>query len=467
MLFNYLFARRHGGTYIVRLEDTDQERYVPEAADRLLEGMDWLGLRPDEGFGAEGKGEVGEFGPYIQSQRRDIYQKWVNELIDQGKAYYCFSTKEELAEMRAKCEAEKRPPRYDGRFRDFDPKEAKRRAESGEPHVVRLKMPQEGKVTGKDLVYGDVTFDYSEYDDHVIMKSDGLPTYHLASVVDDHLMEITHVFRGEEWMPSWPRHIACYEAFGWTPPEFIHLPVILGQDKQKLSKRHGAKFVLQYRDEGYLPEAILNFIAFLGWNPKTTQEFFLLEELAAAFDISGINRSNPVFDGNRLDFVNGRYMRELPVSDIVARLSDQLKGVGAPVDEQPDLVESAVLTVKDRAKQLAEIPDYVSFYFNRPKPDADMLTWKEQSKADCARLIDFALGGFNEVADQDWNASEIQVMLQNRIEHADCQTGEMLWPVRVALSGLKASPSPFEIAAVLGRVETIARLQAAVDALSS
>lgn len=468
MLFNYLFARHHGGTYIMRLEDTDQERYVPEAADRLVEGMRWLGLGPDEGFGSNPDGEdSGDFGPYVQSERREIYQDWTQKLIESGRAYYCFATKEELAEMRAKCEAEKRPPRYDGRFRDYDPVEAARRVAAGEPHVVRLKMPQSGKVTGRDLVYGDVTFDYAEYDDHVIMKSDGLPTYHLASVIDDHLMEITHVFRGEEWMPSWPRHLACYDAFGWTPPEFLHLPVILGKDKQKLSKRHGAKFVLQYREEGYLPEAILNYIAFLGWNPKTTQEFFLLDELVAAFDAAGINKSNPIFDGDRLDFVNGRYLRELTPAQIVERLADRLRAVGAPLDERPDQVEAAVKTVRDRAKHLTEIPEFTSFYWQRPTVDATLLPWKEQAPAECRRLLEFALGGFQELSDKEWAESDIQVMLQNRVERADCRTGEMLWPVRVALSGLAASPSPFEIAAVLGREETVARLEAAIAVLSS
>ena len=468
MLFNYLFARHYGGTYIVRIEDTDQERYVPEAVDRLVEGMRWLGLAPDEGFASNPDGDdFGQCGPYVQSERRAIYQEWTKKLIDSGRAYYCFATKDELAEIRARCEAEKRPPRYDGRFRDYDPVEAARRVAAGEPHVVRLKMPQSGKVTGHDLVFGDVTFDYAEYDDHVIMKSDGLPTYHLASVVDDHLMEITHVFRGEEWMPSWPRHLACYEAFGWQAPEFLHLPVILGSDKQKLSKRHGAKFVLQYREEGYLPEAVLNYVAFLGWNPKTTQEFFLLDELAAAFEASGINKSNPVFDGTRLDFVNGRYLRELSPAQIVERLAEELRAVNAPLDDRPQQVEAAVRTVRDRAKHLTDIPDYLRFYFNRPDVDASLLPWKEQPLAECRRLLDFALGGFAGLSDHEWNESDIQVMLQGRIEQADCRPGEMLWPVRVALSGAAASPSPFEIAAVLGREETIARLTAAISSLSS
>lgn len=468
MLFNYLFARHHGGTYIMRLEDTDQERYVPEAADRLVEGMRWLGLQPDEGFGSNPNGpDKGDFGPYVQSERRAIYQEWTDKLIADGKAYYCFATKDELAEMRAKCEAEKRPPRYDGRYRDYDVAEAAKRVAAGEPHVVRLKMPQSGEVTGHDLVYGDVTFNYTEYDDHVIMKSDGLPTYHLASVVDDHLMEISHVFRGEEWMPSWPRHLACYEAFGWTPPQFLHLPVILGQDKQKLSKRHGAKFVLQYREEGYLPEAILNYIAFLGWNPKTTQEFFLLDELAAVFDAPGINKSNPVFDGDRLDFVNGRYLRELTPDHIIERLAAELRAVGAPVDDNQVQVAAAIEVVRDRAKRLHDIPSYIEFFFKRPAADAKLLPWKTQEPAECRRLLDFALGGFQELSDDEWDAASIQVMLQNRIEHADCQTGEMLWPVRVALSGQAASPSPFDIAAVLGRDETVARLEAAMAALSS
>lgn len=468
MLFNYLFARRHGGTYIVRLEDTDQERYVPEAADRLQETMEWLGLVPDEGFGAsgrEGEQEVGDYGPYIQSQRREIYQEWAQKLVEAGRAYYCFATPAELTAMREQAVKEKRPPRYDGRFRDYDPAEAAARVAAGEPHVIRLKMPQKGEVTGEDAVYGPITFAYAEYDDHVILKSDGLPTYHLASVVDDHLMNITHVFRGEEWIPSWPRHLACYGAFGWEPPQFVHLPVILGSDKQKLSKRHGAKFALDYRAEGYLPEAILNFVAFLGWNPKTTQEFFLLEELANVFDLAGINKSNPIFDPVRLDFMNGRYLQQLDPAELRDRLAAELTKLGAPVTELPDQVASAIATVQERAKRLNEIPEYVDFYFQLPNYEAEIIPWKKQDPADARRLLEFAMGGFEELLENEWTSSSIQLMLMARIGRAGCQNGELLWPVRVALSGLKASPSPFDIAAVLGKEETLRRLRHAIDLL--
>lgn len=463
-LYAALFAVARKGTFILRVEDTDQERKVEGSIERMLEGLNWLGINPAEGVMLEeGKlVERGDFGPYHQSDRREIYQKYADQLIAEGKAYYCFATKEELDEMRAKQQQNHQPPRYDGRFRDLDPAEAKKRIAAGEKYVIRFKLPQKGTVIGRDEVHGDITFDYQQFDDHVIIKADGLPTYHFANVVDDHLMQITHVFRGEEWISSWPRHIATYEAFGWEQPNYIHLSLILGPDKQKLSKRHGAETVLAYRDKGYLPEAIVNVLAFLGWNPKTTQEFFLWDDLVAAFDTTGINKANPVFDAVRLSYVNGHFMRELSVEGLVERAKPFLVAAKIPTKDTAKL-QAAVATVQERARTLQEIPGLIKFYYDTPKPDPDLIRFKKQEPADTARLLDWAVAGADEL--NEWDLKSIEASWRDRIEQAEIGAGELLWPVRAALTGEKASPGAFEVAAVLGKEETIKRLRAAIAVL--
>lgn len=468
LLFQVLFARKQGGTFILRIEDTDQERLVKGSVERLLESMQWLGIEPDEGVCLiDGKvSEKGDFGPYTQTKRKETYQKYADQLLKEGKAYRCFATKEELDEMRKEQQAKHLPPRYDGRYRDFDPQESAAKAEKGEPFVIRFKMPEKGKVTAKDVVYGDIDFDYDQFDDHVIIKSDGLPTYHFASVVDDHEMQISHVFRGEEWISSWPRHIATYEAFGWDKPIFIHLPIVLGSDKQKLSKRHGAQTILQYRDDGYLAEAIINHLAFLGWNPKTDQELFLWDELVDAFDITGINKANPVFDAEKLDYLNGKYIRDLSVEGLVARTLPWLSKADWFKSVDGKQLQLAVKSVQERARKLTEIPELIKFYFDEPKIDLELIPFKKQEKSECARVMDWAVVGLSTIPETDWNLDIIERELRSRIEEADIKVGEMLWPMRAALTGEKASPGAFEVAEVLGKEETIKRLKRAMELLN-
>lgn len=465
-LFQMLLARSRGGTFVLRVEDTDQEREVEGSVERMLEGLSWLGIVPDEGVRLDGEKvvEKGDLGPYRQSDRRELYAQYALQLVNEGKAYYCFATKDELEQMRQEQQKNHQPPRYDGRSRNLDPIEAANRVAAGESHVIRLKMPTEGSVTGHDQVYGDVTFDFAQFDDHVIMKADGLPTYHFASVVDDHLMQISHVIRGEEWISSWPRHLATYAAFGWELPIFAHLPIILGTDKQKLAKRHGAATVLHYRAAGYLPEAIVNTLAFLGWNPKTTQEFFLMDDLIAAFDLTGINKANPVFDVTRLDYVNGHLLRELSVDGLVERALPFITAAGIPTDDAEKL-KASVETVQDRARTLAEIPTLIALYYTAPKPDVTLIPFKKQEPADTARLLEWAIEGARELS--EWNYETVETEWRARIEEAGIGAGELLWPIRAALTGEKASPGAFEVAVVLGQEETIKRLQAAVTALRS
>lgn len=463
-LFQALFAAARGGTFILRVEDTDTERKIEGSIERMLEALHWLGINPDEGVMLQdGKLiERGEAGPYHQSARRKLYDQYAAQLIKEGKAYYCFASKEELDEMRAKQQKQHLPPRYDGRYRDLDPAAAAKRVAAGESHVIRFKMPLEGTVTGHDLVFGDITFDYKQFDDHIIIKADGLPTYHFAGVVDDHLMQITHVFRGEEWISSWPRHLATYTAFGWELPEFVHLSLIFGPDHTKLSKRHGAQTALAYRDQGYLPEAVVNVLAFLGWNPKTTDEFFYWDDLVAAFDIKGINKANPIFDAVKLDHVNGHFLRELTNEGLLERARPWLEEADIPLTDTQMLL-AALATVKERAKTLAELPELMKFYFTAPAPDRALIIFKKQDPADTARLLEWAIEGAKKLP--DWTYDAIETEWRARIEEAGVGAGEMLWPIRAALTGEKASPGAFEVAVVLGRDETVKRLAAAVTAL--
>ncbi len=466
MLFAVLFARHHDGTFILRIEDTDQERLVPGSVEYILNTLAWLGVKPDEGVMFDDSNQLtekGDFGPYTQSKRQAIYQKYADQLVKEGKAYRCFATKEELELMRAEQIKAKQPPRYDGRYRDLDPAEAERRAAGGEPFVIRFKMPQSGKVTAHDTVYGDITSDYAEQDDHIIIKSDGLPTYHFACVVDDHLMKISHVIRGQEWISSWPRHIATYEAFGWSMPQFTHVPLIFGPDKAKLSKRHGAKTVLAYKEEGFLPEAVVNYLVFLGWSPKTTQEFFLWDELVAAFDLQGINKANPVFDQVKLEYINGVYLRQLPVEELLLKAEEWLAQTSWFAQADRTYLNKAIESVHERVKSLVELPELLDFYFNRPAPNIQLIPFKSQPPAEAARLLDLAATGLKEI--RNWNKEEIETHLRHRIEQADCKPGEMLWPMRAALTGQPTSPGAFEVAEVLGQTETLVRLDAAVNAL--
>lgn len=466
-LFQALFAASQNGTFILRVEDTDQTREVEGSVEHMLEGLAWLSITPDEGVMLTADGaltEKGDFGPYHQTARRELYDQYAAQLIKEGKAYYCFASKEELDEMRAKQQEQHLPPRYDGRYRDLDPAEAAKRVEAGESHVIRFKMPLEGTVTGHDLVFGDITFDYAQFDDHIIIKADGLPTYHFAGVVDDHLMQISHVFRGEEWISSWPRHLATYAAFNWDLPEFVHLSLIFGSDHSKLSKRHGAQTVLAYRDQGYLPEAIVNVLAFLGWNPKTTDEFFYWDDLVAAFDIKGINKANPIFDPVKLDHVNGHFLRELTNEGLLERALPWLEAAEVPLTDTP-MVLAALATVKERAKTLAELPELMKFYFSTPAPDPELIRFKKQESAETARLLEWAITGAQAL--KEWNYETVETEWRARIEEAGVGAGEMLWPVRAALTGEKASPGAFEVAVVLGQDETVKRLQAAVDALKA
>ena len=319
-LWSWLHARHHGGTFIVRFEDTDQSRTVPGSLERILESLRWLGLDWDEGPDIGGP-----FAPYVQSQRLDHYRPEAERLLASGDAYRCFCTPELLAETRKRQQAEHRPTGYEGTCRALASEEAESRAASGEPHAVRFRMPDEGVTTFEDALRGEISVENAVLDDFIILKSDGFPTYHLAAIVDDHEMEITHVVRGDEWLPSAPRHVRVFEALGYDLPGFVHTPVILGPDGGKLSKRHGAKSMLEYADEGYLPDAVLNFMATISWSLDDHTEIFSRAQLIAAFDLADLNPSAAHFNTEKLEWMSGVYMREMPADGLAALFTERLE----------------------------------------------------------------------------------------------------------------------------------------------
>lgn len=482
-LFNYLFARKHGGTLILRIEDTDRNRFVEGAAERLMESLHALGIFYDEGVfpeGAEPEGTgthgserypgavcVGGAGPYIQSERLDIYKEYAEKLVESGKAYRCFCTPERLTELREAQAADKLPPKYDKRCRSLSTLEVKRRMDAGEPSVIRLDVPDDrGDIVFRDAVRGEVRINAGVIDDQVLMKSDGYPTYHLASVVDDYLMDISHVIRGEEWLPSTPKHILLYEAFGWEIPEFAHLPLLLNPDKSKLSKRQGDVAVEDYLRKGYLPEALVNFVALLGWNPGqgSTQEIFSLDELVAAFDMAQVHKSGAVFDLRKLDWLNARYIKDLPTGALVARAKPIMETKewfrNAPDERKTDEYVGRVLAVEqERLETFDEAGEGNPFFFAEPVVDPEMLPWKGNSAEDTEASLERARKILAQVPDEDWTRGKIGEIL---LDAAGDKRGDFLWPLRVALSGAKQSPPPQDIAWVIGRDAALSRIDSAL-----
>lgn len=315
-LFNWLFARKMGGKLILRIEDTDIERLKEDSVSQILTSLKWLGINWDEGPEAGG-----EYGPYYQSERFDIYKKYAQQLLDEGKAYYCFCTTEDLAAQREKQRAAKQPFRYARTCRDIPAEEAKARIAAGEPYSIRIKIPAEGSITVHDLIHGEVTFNMDQFDDFVIVKSNGIPTYNFAVCVDDHLMGITHVLRAEEHLSNTPKQLLVYEALGWEPPKFGHMPMILAMDRSKLSKRHGATSVEEFRSQGYLPEAIINYLTLLGWGPGDEREIFTLEETVKLFELEQMSKKAAIYDTKKLTWMNGQYLSELPLEKFCRMLS--------------------------------------------------------------------------------------------------------------------------------------------------
>lgn len=465
-LYSYLFAKKYGGKFLLRIEDTDRERYVEDGVANILKSLFWAGLAPDEGVvqDADGViGEAGESGPYTQSERLHIYKEYSEQLLNAGHAYYCFCTSERLDQLRANQQAKKMPTGYDGLCAKIDPVEAKQRAENGEKLVMRLKMDRHGETVFTDLIRGEVRFKNELVDDQVLIKSDGFPTYHFAVVVDDHLMGITHIIRGEEWISSVPKHVQLYKYFGWEIPQMAHLPLLLNPDKSKLSKRQGDVAVEDYRQKGYLPEALVNFVAFLGWNPGTEKEMYTLEELIADFDLAKVGKTGGVFNIEKLDWFNKQYIKQLSNQELVKKAKPWLEGAGI---SDSALLEKAVGLERERITTLSELPEAIKFVFALSEYNPDLLVWKKSSKEEVKNMLPKLIEFFDGINKEDWNKQVLEEKTKAWIAEQGFSTGSVLWPLRVALSGQENSPGPFEIAEVLGKDVVVKRLNSALTSLS-
>lgn len=458
-MFNLALARQNRGQFLIRIEDTDQARFVPEAEELIYEGLSWLGINYDEG-GAKG----GPFAPYHQSERLPLYQKYAEELIAKDQAYYCFATKEELEEMRRQQQARGELPRYDGRWRDADPKLVAEKLAANEPHVIRLKVPKNKTIKWHDLVRGEVSFNTADIDDQVLMKADGFPTYHLAVVVDDHLMKISHVLRGEEWISSTPKHLLLYEAFGWEPPQIAHMPLIRNADHSKLSKRKNDVSILSYREQGYLPEALRNYIALLGWSHPEGKEVFSLTEFLRVFSLDRVQKTGPIFDATKLDWYNGYYIRTLYQTKGWAALADRLEPF-LPEDFPVGEMEAILALIYERLVKLSDFEELTSFFY-RPIGKLDLnLLLKKSAAAAVAEQLQVVLRILAEETEKQWTAENLQTIFADLAAERDWHRSQFLMMIRVATTGRKATPPLFETMAVLGKKVSLERLQSALDQL--
>jgi len=453
-LFNWLFARHSGGKFIIRIEDTDRARYTEGATEAILDSLRWLGLDWDEGP------EVGgEFGPYFQSERKEIYSKIAEQLVKEGKAYYCYCTQDRLEKMRAEQIGNRQSPGYDRLCRNLTEEEVAQKEASNTPRVIRFKFPTEEKTCFNDLIRGDVEFENSRIDDFVILKSDGYPTYHLASVVDDHLMKISHILRGEEWISSTPKHLRLYRALGYKPPEFAHLPMILGKDRSKLSKRHGTVSITEYRKQGYLPEALLNFLALLGWALDDKTELFSKEELVKHFSLQKVSKTAAIFNSEKLEWMNGVYIRGLSLDELTERALPFLEKEDKPLDKE--LVRRIMPLVQERIKTLGELPEMTDFFFEEDIDyELDIFTDKST-----------AIGALKASLEQiesltDFSEEKLETALRSLAEELGLKAGQLFGAIRNAVTGKKVTPPLFGTMAVLGKERCLERICKALARLT-
>lgn len=451
-LFDYAFARRHGGDFVLRIEDTDRERSTRESEEAILKAFRWIGLEWDEGPDVGGP-----YGPYRQSERSDIYRRHAQELLQSGAVYRCFCTSEQLAQRRKSRRRDDPVSGYDRLCRALSEEEVQRKLDAGLPYVLRLKVPLEGETRFDDLVRGTVTVQNSEIDDQVLLKSDGFPTYHLANVVDDHLMEISHVVRAEEWIVSTPKHVLLYQAFGWEPPAFVHMPLLRNADKSKISKRKDPTSLLWYRQQGYLPEALRNFLSLMGWSLGDDREIFSLQEMVESFSWEKVKTSGPVFDLQKLEWMNGEYIRMLPVEELLERI---LKEPYTRHADQPaaKLLKIAALA-QERLKRLAEFDSLTNFFFEREPYEAKDLIPRKHDASFARQALNSALDTIKPL--DDWSAPALEADLTALAESLQWERGALFMVLRVAVTCRRVSTPLFETMEVLGKQECIERIEAA------
>ena len=458
-LYNYLYAKKNHGKFILRIEDTDQERYVEGATDVIYDTLRACGMEWDEG---PDKG--GDYGPYVQSERKPLYLPYAKQLIEKGAAYYCFCTKEELDERRAAAEARGEVFKYDKHCLNLSKEEVQAKLDAGTPYVIRMNCPTTGESTYDDEVFGHLTFPNDTLDDMVLIKTDGMPTYNFANVIDDHLMGITHVMRGMEYLSSTPKYNMLYNAFGWEIPQYVHLTTVMRDAHHKLSKRDGDAYYSDFIDKGYLKEALINYLALVGWNPGDDREFFTMDELIEAFDIKRLNNAPGIFDTDKLTWFNAEYIRKLPFDEYLKMATPwfdkALAGKGFDYKRLAELMQS-------RTEVFNRVPDMVRFLVEMPEYDLDLYNNKKmKTNPDVAKeslaLVKPVLEGID-----DWNEANIHDTVMAAIAESGKKNGAVLWPLRIAISGLASTPGgAFEIAYLLGKEETLRRLNSSMEKLS-
>lgn len=481
-LYNYLFAKRYGGDFLLRVEDTDQTRYVEGAEEYVIESLKWCGLIPDEG-----PGFGGEYGPYRQSERKEMYREYAEKLVDEGKAYYAFDTAEELEAMRERLKEAKSSnlqysPATRGDMRNaftMDAEEVKRLIAAGEPYVIRFKMPENIEVKVVDLIRGNVIVNSDTLDDKVLFKSDGMPTYHLANIVDDHTMKITHVIRGEEWLPSAPLHVLLYEAFGWQPPQFAHLPLILKPDGNgKLSKRDGDRlgfpvFPLEwkdpltgevsmgYREQGYFRQAFINMLALLGWNPGTEQEIFSMPELIEAFHLSRVGKGGARFDPEKTKWFNEQYLRSTANGELAKMIKPLVEAQGF---KKPDhFLEGVCELMKERVSFVNDIFNEAVYFFEMPQ-EYDEKTLRKRWKENTSDIMKRLMADFKDLS--HFEPAAIEEVFKTFLEREKLGMGAVLPNLRLLITGVGMGPGLFEIMALLGKEESIFRMKKGIEKLS-
>ncbi len=460
-LYNYLFAKRNNGTFVLRIEDTDRNRYVEGAVENLIKALNWTGLNYDEGPEAGGNS-----GPYLQSERLDIYKKYADELIEKGKAYYCFCTPERLKSLKEEQEKQKLPQaKYDKHCLHLSKDEIVNNLAAGIANVVRLNVEQNHTIKFDDIIREHVEFESNNVDDQVLIKSDGYPTYHLANVVDDHLMKITHVIRGEEWLSSTPKHVLLYDAFGWERPIFAHLPLLLNPDRSKLSKRQGDVAVEDYRDKGYLKDALINFVALLGWNAGDDKEFYYMDELISSFSLERVNKAGAVFDLQKLNWLNAEHLRKKSDSELLEMLKSELQKSKFKNGNYSDKFLLLIIqSMKERVSFIKEFIDTCTYFYEAPteyEQKAIEKNWKPDTPDQLIKLKE-EIASLNNPTKEDYEHALAKVS-----EELNVGKGKLIHPLRLAVSGQSTGPGMFDLLFILDKDEVVKRIETAVKNISA
>lgn len=455
-LYNFLFAKHNNGTFVLRIEDTDRNRFVEGAVENLINALKWAGLDLDEG-----PESGGNYGPYMQSQRLDIYKKYSDELVEKGKAYYCFCTPERLKDLREEQEKQKLPQtRYDKHCLHLSKEEIKKNLISGVANVVRLNVIPNQTIRFDDVIREHVEFESNNVDDQVLIKSDGYPTYHLANVVDDHLMKITHVIRGEEWLSSTPKHVLLYDSFGWERPIFAHLPLLLNPDRSKLSKRQGDVAVEDYRDKGFLKDALINFVALLGWNAGDDKEFYYMDELIKSFSLERVNKAGAVFDLQKLNWLNAEHLRKKSNEELLSLLKDEIQNSKFKTQNFSDTFLTLIIeSMKERVSFVKEFIDTCTYFYEAPF-EYEQKSVEKNWKPETPQHLNILKDEFNTLLNP--TKEDFEQALTKVSEELNVGKGKLIHPLRLAVSGQSTGPGMFDLLFILGKDEVVKRIKTAV-----